>query len=128
MVLVLGSIIVAIAVMLHVIHCAAIAFLEAVPEFATVALVDGWVLVHLVVVGVGVTAIHVIAAGGFHTFTEALALRVAIPIGSAIPVTATILILILWGAVLRRARWWRRFLGGGLDRCRRGHAEGKSWN
>jgi hypothetical protein len=97
MVLELRSIVVTItiAVVLHVVHGAAIAFLEAVAEFATVAFVDRRMLVDLMIVGICVTAIHVITTSCLHTFTEALALRVTIAVGGAIPVAIAILVLIL---------------------------------
>ena len=130
----LGSIIVtvtiAVAVMLHVVHGAAIAFLEAFAEFAAIMLVDRRMLVDLMVVGIGMTAIHVVTTRCFNAFTEALTLWIAVAVRGAIPIAITVLVLILRlrSAILRRVRWWRRFLGGGLDGCRSGHAEGKSRN
>jgi hypothetical protein len=111
-----------IAVVLHVIHGATVAFFKALAEFAPIMFVDGRVLVHLMIVGVGVTAIHVIPASGFNTFTEALPLRISVSVWSAIPVAITILILALGlgSAVLRIA--WVLLLGGSLDGCRGGHA------
>ena len=122
------TIAIAVAVMLHVVHSAAITCLEAVAEFATVAFVDRRMLVHLVIIGIGVTAIHVVTAGSLYTFTEALALRVAITVGSAIPIAIAILILVLslGSAVLRIARVL--LLGGCLDCCRGRHAESQSGN
>jgi hypothetical protein len=118
-----------ITVMLHMIHGAAIAFLEAIAEFASITFVDGRMFVYLVIVGIGVTTVHIIAAGSFDTFMEALALRVAIPVGGSIPVAIAVLILILGlrSAILRGARRWR-FLSGSRDGCRRGHAESESRN
>src|SRR3569623_1948702 len=110
--------------MLHVVNSAAITCLEAVAEFATVAFVDRRMLVHLVIIGIGVTAIHVVTAGSLYTITEALALRVAITVGSAIPIA--IAILSLGCAVLRIARVL--LLGGRLDCCRGCHAESQSGN
>src|SRR3569833_2545364 len=74
------SVAITIAVVPHMIHGSAIAFLEAFAEFATVVLIDRRVLVYLMIISISVTAIHIVAAGCFHTFTEALALRVTIPI------------------------------------------------
>jgi hypothetical protein len=126
--IIVTAITIAIAVMLHVVHSAAITCLEAVAEFATVAFVDRRMLVHLVIIGIGVTAIHVVTAGSLYTFTEALALRVAITVGSAIPIAIAILILVLslGSAVLRIARVL--LLGGCLDCCRGCHAESQSGN
>jgi len=87
------AIAIAVSVMLHVIHGAAVACLETIAEFATIPLVDGRVLVDLVIVSVRVTAIHVVAASGFNAFTEALALRVTVAIGSAIPIAVLVLVL-----------------------------------
>jgi hypothetical protein len=119
---------IAVAVMLHVVHCAAITFLEAVAEFAAVVLVDWRMLVHLVIIGIGVTAIHVVTARSLDTFTEALALGVAITVGSAIPIAIAILILVLslGSAVLGIARVL--LLGGCLDCCRGCHTESESGN
>jgi len=122
------TIAVAVAVMLHVVHSAAITCLEAVAEFATVAFVDRRMLVYLVIIGIGVAAIHVVTAGSLYTLAEALALRVAITVGSAIPIAIAILILVLslGSAVLRIARVL--LLGGCLDCCRGRHAESQSGN
>jgi|KBSSwiStaDraftv2_1062776.scaffolds.fasta_scaffold11915_10 hypothetical protein len=135
MVLELRSIVVTItiAVVLHVVHGAAIAFLEAIAELTAVMFVDRRVFVHLVIVCIGTAMVHIVATCRFNAFTEALALRVTITIRRAIPITITIAVLVLIlrlrRAVLRRARWWWwRFLGGGLDGCGRSHAEGKSGN
>lgn len=114
---------------LHVIHGATVAFLEAVTEFATIAFVDWGMFVHLMVVGIGVTAVHIVAASSFHTFSEALALGISIAVGSPIPVAITILVLIriLRSAILRSARRGC-FLRGGLDCCGRSYADSKSGN
>jgi len=123
---------VTIAIMLHVIHGAAIAFLEALAELAAIVVVDRRVLIHLVIVGIGLVVIHVVAASSFHALAEPLPLRVAIgirctvPVAIAITVAILILILVLRGAVLRSARGRRWFLGRHFDRCWRGHAECKS--
>src|SRR5947207_189607 len=130
----LGSIVVTItiAVVLHVVHGAAIAFLEAIAELTAVMFVDRRVFVHLVIVCIGPAMVHIVATCRFNTFTEALALRVTITIRRAIPIAITIAVLVLIlrlrSAVLRRVRWWWRFLGGGLDGCGRSHAEGKCGN
>jgi hypothetical protein len=109
-----------IALMFHVIHGTMIAFLEALSEYATIAFVDRRMLVYLVIVGVGMTVVHIIAAGSFYAFTEPLTLRILIAVWRAIPGAIPILILIL---VLR---WWG--LCDSFD-CRRcGHAEGESRN
>jgi hypothetical protein len=132
MVLKLGSIVVTvtIAVVLHVVHGAAIAFLEAIAELTAVMFVDRRVFVHLVIVRIGPAMVHIVATCRFNAFTEALALRVTITIRRAIPIAIAVLVLILRlrSAVLRRAWWWWRFLGGSLDGCGRSHAEGKSGN
>jgi hypothetical protein len=121
-------VVIAVAVMSHVIHGATVPFLEAFAEFSTILSVDWGTLEDVMIVGVGVAVIHVIAASGFNTFTEALPLGVAITIGSPIPVAIAILVLILRSTVLRRVRgrWW--FLGRRFDCRGRGDAEGKSWN
>jgi hypothetical protein len=85
----------AVSVVLHVIHGAAVACLEPIAEFATIPLVDGRALVDLVIVSVSAAMVHVVTASGFNAFTEALALRIAIAIGSAIPVAITVLVLVL---------------------------------
>jgi hypothetical protein len=119
---------VTITIMPHMIHGAAVAFFEAVTEFAAVAFVNRRMLVDLMIVGVGVAAIHVVTTSRFHTFAESLPLRVPIAIGSAIPVAIAILVLTLrlGGAVLRITRIL--LLGGSLDCHRGGHAESESGN
>jgi len=128
----LGSIVVTItiAVMLHVIHGATIAFLKAFAEFSTILSVDRRAFENVVIVCVGVTVIHVVTAGRFYAFTESLTLWVAIAIRGAIPVAIAILVLILRlrSAGLRGARGQGRFLCRCFDRCGCGDAEGKSWN
>lgn len=115
---------IAVATVAHVVHGAAIPFFE---TFAEVVLgfvaTNRRMLVHLVVIGVSVTAIHVIVAGRFHAFMEALALIVAVVIRIALPIAA-ILVLILRGAVL--GVWGRRrLLCRSLDGYRSGHAKSK---
>jgi len=121
------TIAITVAAIPHVVHRAAIAFLEA---FAEVALgfvsADGRMSVHTIVVGISVAAVLEIATGGFHAFVKALTLGIAVVVGIAIPVAIATLILIL-GRVLRvGGRRW--LLCGSLDGDRGGHAESKSGN
>ena len=89
------TITITIAVVAHVVHGAAVAFLEACPEVALFFVAaDRRMLVHLVIIGVSVTAVLVVMASCFHAFVEPLTLGIAVVIGIALPV-ATILILIL---------------------------------
>ena len=115
-----------IAIVLHVVHGATVAFLEAFAEFPAILSVDRGTFEYIMIIGIGVTMIHVVAACGFNAFTESLPLRIAVAVGGAIPaaITILVLVLILRGAGLRRARIG--FLRGGLGRYRSGHAERES--
>jgi hypothetical protein len=123
--LIVVAVAVTVAVVSHVLHGTAIAFLEAISEFAAITSVDGRMLVNVMVVGVGVAAVREVAASSFHAFTEALALWITIPIGGAIPIAIAVLIavLILGGTGCRLY-----FMRDGLDGSGRGNAEGKSGN
>src|SRR3569833_2281758 len=103
-----------IAIVLHMVHGAAVAFLEAFAEFPTILSVDRGAFEDIVIVRIGVTMINVVAACGYNTIAEALPLRVAVAVGCAIPVAITILVLVL---ILRGAGlWcvWFGFLCGGF--------------
>jgi hypothetical protein len=84
-----------VTIVFHMIHGAAIAFFEAFAEFAAIMFVDGRMFVHLVIVGVGVAAVHIVPACSFDTLAKSLALRVAVAVGGAIPVAIAVLILVL---------------------------------
>jgi hypothetical protein len=122
-----GLIVVAvtIAIMPHMVHGPAIAFLKAVAEFAAITFIHRRMLVHVMVVGIGVATIRVVAASSFDAFTEALTLWITVPIRGAIPIAIAVLIaiLILGGTGCRLC-----FMRHGLDGSGRGDAKGKSGN
>jgi hypothetical protein len=122
-IIMVAAVTIVVAIMLHMIHGAAIAFLEALAVVVArfIALNRG-MLVHPAVIGVGVSTVREVATGSFHAIMKALSLRVAVVVGRAIPIAITILILTLGlgSAVLRVARVL--LLGGSLDCYRGGHA------
>src|ERR1700749_4661543 len=85
--------IVAIVVVFHVIHRAAISFLEALAELAARALVDGRVLIHLVVIGIGVAMLAVVVACSLDAFVESALLCITIFRRWLVPATVVVLIL-----------------------------------
>jgi hypothetical protein len=114
--------VVPVAIVSHMFHGTAIAFLESFAEIvAGFIAFNRRVLVHLVVVGIGMATLVKVASGGFHAFMESLALGVAIAVRRAIPVTIVILRLNCSGN-------GPRFMCASLDcrGCR--HAESKSGN
>lgn len=118
---------VAVTTVVHMVHGPTIAFLETLTEVASGFIAaNRWMFIHLMVIGIGTPAIHVVVAGSFHTFMEALALGIPVSFWITIPVAA-ILILILRLAVLR-VRGRRRLLRGSFHGCRGGHTEGKCGN
>jgi len=116
---------VTIAVIPHVLHGTAIAFLEAIPEFAAITFVDGRMLVYVMIVGVGVATVHVVATGSFHAFMEALALGIAIAVGCAVPIAIPVVIAVL---ILSSAGNWLCFMRDGLYRSGRCNAESEGRN
>ena len=83
---------VVIAIVLHVIHGAAIALFEAFAKIvAGFSLVRG-VLVHLVVVGIGVTMLAIVMSCGFNALVKTALLCIAVVSGSSVP---TVMVLVL---------------------------------
>ena len=121
--LIVVTVTITVTIVFHMVHGAAIAFFEAIPEYPAIALIDGRMFVDVVVVCIGVAMLHVVASSGFHAFVEALALHIAIAVGGAIPIAILIAVLILGCTGCRLC-----FMRDGLDGSGRCNAEGKSGN
>lgn len=80
-----------IAIMPHMFHCAAIAFAETFAEVTPGLLFYWWVLVNLMVIGVGMAVFFKVAASGLNAFMEATALSLAVFVRDPIPIVIAIL-------------------------------------
>jgi hypothetical protein len=106
----------------HMFHGAVIAFFESVAKITPgIFALDGWMLVGIVIIGVGMAVVLEVAARGFDTFVEALALGIPISVRRAVPVAILVLIL-------SRSWYGLCFVSAGFHRGRSGDAEGKSGN
>ena len=82
----------------HVIHGTVIAFTETFAEVsAGFPSLDGWVFVHLVVIGIGVAMLTEIVPCGFNAFVIAALLRVAISLRSLVPAVAVPVAVLILG-------------------------------
>lgn len=88
-----AGLIVAIAIVPHVVHGAAISLPEALAELLSHALLDGWVLVHFMVIGIGMPMFADVVAGRFDAFMEAATLGITVFRRGLIP-TVVIVILV----------------------------------
>jgi hypothetical protein len=80
-----------IVIVLQMFRRAAIAFAETLAEVPPGPFFYRWVLVDLMVIGVGVTVFCKVAAGGFNAFMEATTLSVAVFVRDPIPIVIAIL-------------------------------------
>jgi hypothetical protein len=111
-----GLVVVAIAP--HMIHCAAISFLESIAEGANGVAVYRRMLELRMVIGISMAVVGEVAACGFNSFVETAALGILPVIPGPIPIAVLILRLHCRGQRLS-------FIRLGLDGAWGGDAEGK---
>ena len=105
------GLIVAIVIMHHVIHGAAISFTEAFAEVLASFSFNWRMLVHFMVIGVGVTMLADILSCGFYALVKTALLYIAIIRRGLVP-TILVVVLVLCGTGNRLG-----FMGTGFERA-----------
>ena len=98
-------VVVVIAIVLHMIHGAAIALFEAFAKFVASFTFVRRVLVHLMVVGIGVAMLAVVMSCGFDTLVKTALLCIAVVSGSSVPAIVVLVLCRTGKQVALRAHW-----------------------
>ena len=110
-------VVVMVAIVLHMIHGATITLSEAFAKLVASCSLVRRVLVHLMVIGIGVTMLAVVMPGCFNALVKTALLNIAVVSGSSVP---TVVVL-----VLRRRGCRLRFVRAGFECAGRCDAESK---
>ena len=102
-------VVIVIAIMLHVIHGAAIALFEAFAKIVASFSLIRRVFVQSMVISIGVTVLAVILPGGFNALMETALLRVAIISCSSVPTVVVLVLCSTWSRLC--------FMGTGVERA-----------